>query len=96
MGDDVVLVGDQVVVRHALGEVLGPARRHRTRTCEGVEDQVRLGLEIVTSRPADPKAVAVINDMAAKLKEDHGLNDEQALERFCLVALNLNEFLFID
>ena len=31
-----------------------------------------------------------------KLKKDSGLNDEEALDRFALLALNLNEFIYLD
>jgi hypothetical protein len=30
------------------------------------------------------------------LQENHQLDAEQALDRFCLVALNLNEFIYLD
>ena len=35
-------------------------------------------------------------NMVKTLKNDHGLDDQAALQRFCLVALNMNEFIFVD
>jgi hypothetical protein len=34
----------------------------------------------------------MIND----IKKSSGISDEQALERFALLTLNLNEFVFLD
>ena len=58
--------------------------------------RIRRGLEIVTSKPANPKSVEIAEQMIKTLKNDHGLDDQNALQRFCLVALNMNEFMFID
>jgi hypothetical protein len=35
-------------------------------------------------------------DFIAALVKDHGLSTDVALEQFCLLTLNLNEFLFLD
>ncbi len=62
----------------------------------GVQAQVRRALEIATSRAATPeelaRGLAFINEM----RTVEGLPLETALERFCLLALNLNEFVFLD
>jgi len=59
-------------------------------------DQVRKGLERVTQRvPTDDevqRGVALMDQLQA---EDE-LTAEQALQYFCLVALNLNEFIYLD
>ena len=31
-----------------------------------------------------------------RLKTEHHMTDDQALKYFCLVALNLNEFIYLD
>lgn len=58
--------------------------------------RIKRGLEIVTSKPANPNSVKIAEEMVKKLKSDHGLDDQAALQRFCLVALNMNEFIFVD
>jgi hypothetical protein len=72
------------------------AARLKQDAGDDLEAQLKRGLEIVTARPADSKSLAIAREMAQKLQKDHGLNVEQVLERFCLVALNMNEFMFID
>lgn len=60
------------------------------------KEQVREAFKIALCR--EPKAsevdagVAMIND----IKKSSGISDEQALERFALLTLNLNEFVFLD
>ena len=58
--------------------------------------RIKRGLEIVTCKPANPKSLEIANRMIKTLKEEHGLDDQSALQRFCLVALNMNEFIFVD
>jgi hypothetical protein len=72
------------------------AKRLKAEAGDDLTAQMKLGLEIVTTKPVDSKALAVAQGLAVKLQGEHGLNPEQALERFCLVALNLNEFMFVD
>ncbi len=72
------------------------AERLRREAGAGPADQVRRGFELVASRPARDAEVAVALEMLKELQADHGLTADQALERFCLVALNLNEFIFLD
>ncbi|MCH2060645.1 MAG: PSD1 and planctomycete cytochrome C domain-containing protein, partial [Verrucomicrobiales bacterium] len=72
------------------------AARLKQEVGEQVEARLKRALEIVTARPADPKSLAIAGEMIQKLQKDHGLNADQALERFCLVALNMNEFMFLD
>jgi hypothetical protein len=58
--------------------------------------QVRLALFRVTQRePAD----AEINrgtELLAKLRTERGLSSDAALKYFCLLALNTNEFMYLD
>ncbi|MFP6874325.1 MAG: PSD1 and planctomycete cytochrome C domain-containing protein [Verrucomicrobiales bacterium] len=72
------------------------AARLKQDAGDDLEAQLKLALEIVTARPADPKSLAIAREMTQKLQKEHGLNAQQVLERFCLVALNMNEFMFID
>ena len=62
---------------------------------ESVSKQVGLAIELATSRPATKQdiddGVALINKF-----KDNGVDEKQALQRFCLLVLNLNEFVFLD
>jgi hypothetical protein len=48
------------------------------------------------AREADDQEVARYLELLRELQETHQLNADEALERFCLVVLNLNEFIYID
>lgn len=58
--------------------------------------QVRLALSLATSREPVPFEVNESLKLIQRLQAEHGLSTEEALNRFCLMTLNLNEFLFID
>ena len=60
------------------------------------EQQVERALALVTSRDPERSEIdaglAMIDDMEKGL----GLDPETALDRFCLLAVNLNEFIYLD
>ncbi len=59
--------------------------------------QVARGLQLVTQRPAKPAEVQRCLAMMQTFQTGPShLTPAQALERFCLVALNLNEAVFVD
>ncbi len=58
--------------------------------------QVRLALELVTSRPASASEVQRGLQLIASLRERDALSPAAALGAFCLLTLNLNEFLYLD
>ena len=62
---------------------------------ESLPDQVRRGLELCSSRPATEEEVNSGLEFISQLQKNHRLTEEKALERFCLLALNLNEFMFV-
>ena len=62
---------------------------------DDLEGQIRRGFELVTSRKASPDEVQMAMALVDKLKAE-GANDDQARQLFCLAALNLNEFLFLE
>ena len=72
------------------------ASRLRREAGADLERQVEKGLSLVMNRePSKPEVgagIAMIEDMQTSL----GLDVRSALERFCLLALNLNEFIFLD
>lgn len=59
-------------------------------------EQVRTALWRVLQRQPTDREITRGTKLIASLKTDHKLDDATALKMFCLVALNLNEFLFID
>ncbi len=71
------------------------AARLRRETTEP-EAQVRRGFELVTSRPARDGEVARGLQFLGEMKKAEGLTAEKSLDRFCLLLLNLNEFMYLD
>ncbi|QGJ69853.1 Planctomycete cytochrome C [Planctomycetales bacterium 10988] len=59
-------------------------------------DQVTWALELALSRLPSEEEVTRGVDLIERLQEEHSLSKEQALTYFCLVTLNLNEFLYLD
>lgn len=53
-------------------------------------------LERVTNRPANGEEVEQAIAFMDILQEKQGLSPDRALDRFALLALNLNEFIFLD
>lgn len=60
------------------------------------EIQVRLALRLVTARTPREEEVVQGLRFLEEMQNIEGLEAERALDRFCLLALNLNEFIFID
>jgi len=58
--------------------------------------QVTAALRRVFQRQPTEKEITRGTTLIASLKRNHKLDDRTALKMFCLVALNLNEFLFVD
>ncbi|MFK7789441.1 MAG: PSD1 and planctomycete cytochrome C domain-containing protein [Phycisphaeraceae bacterium] len=72
------------------------ATRLQKEAGPALADQIRLGLKLVLMRqPTDKEVesnVAFVKDMM----KAHGLDNDRALKLFCLVAYNLNEFIYLD
>ncbi len=58
--------------------------------------QVRRVLEVVTSRPPAANEIARGLVFLEEMESEEGLSRDRALDRFCLMAFNLNEFVFLD
>ena len=58
--------------------------------------QVGLALSRVLQRPPTGPEVARGVDLMESLRRNHRADRDRALELFCLVALNLNEFIYLD
>lgn len=72
------------------------ADRLRSGSAKSPRDQISTALEIALQRPATGDEITHCESLLTTLKSEHGLNDEQALDRLALVILNLNEFLYLD
>jgi hypothetical protein len=72
------------------------AGRLRREAGDDIARQVRLALNLATSRlPTEAEIRRGVAFIAALRKTD-GASPEAALKSFCLLALNLNEFLYLD
>jgi len=67
-----------------------------TKNAKTTPAQVTLALKRVAQR--EPKATEIQRGMAfiASAKTKHKLTEAQALKQYCLIALNLNEFIYLD
>ncbi len=72
------------------------AARLRREAGDDLTKQVGLALRLVTSRSPSREEVERGVDLIGELKTRDGLSDDAALKSFCLVALNLNEFVYLD
>lgn len=63
---------------------------------DDVTAQVRLALRRATQREPTAKDVERGVALVARMRSQHQLSAEEALRSFCLVALNLNEFIYLN
>ena len=63
---------------------------------DDLADQIRLGLKRVLSREPSEKQVQSNLAFVQNVIKEHGLEKDRALKLFCLVAYNLNEFVYLD
>lgn len=59
-------------------------------------EQISYGLSLVLQRDAKDSEVEELMSLYNDLKIDMGLSDKEALDRVALLALNLNEFVYLD
>ena len=72
------------------------AERIRKEAGEDPSKQIAHGLKLILSRiPSSEEIDAAIN-MLKDIKTSAKLSEKDALDRFALLALNLNEFLYLD
>ena len=72
------------------------AERLRKEAGADRKERVRLGLELALARQANERELEYSHEFFDAMREKHGLNEEEALDRFALLVLNLNEFIFLD
>jgi hypothetical protein len=79
-------------------------QRHATDFAERLQQevganpsaQVRRALRLALSREPTPDEVSHHLGFLEELRDDHALSAFQALRNFCVVVLNLNEFIYLD
>ena len=72
------------------------ANRLRAEAGGELWKQVELGLQLVTQRNPSPAEVDRGVKLVTSLVEEDGATWEAAMRYFCLVTLNLNEFVYLD
>ena len=72
------------------------AEHIRKQAGNTLHDQIKHGLSIVFSRSPEPKEIEAGVKMVEEVKAVGNLSDKDALDRFALLALNLNEFMYLD
>ena len=72
------------------------AQRLRAEAGSDTEACVARGWHLATGRVPRADETARGLNLIAELQEQHQPDEETALERCCLLALNLNEFVFLD
>ena len=72
------------------------AARLRREAGEDVRQQIRLGLYLVTSREPTSAEIKRGVRLVESLKAEEHATPEVALKYFCLMALNLNEMVYVD
>jgi hypothetical protein len=72
------------------------AERVRTEAGDDPEDQVARAIEITLGREATKEEITDGLDLLNQLTKEHNRDPQEALRYWCLVALNQNEFLYLD
>jgi mono/diheme cytochrome c family protein len=68
----------------------------RRKAGEDPKEQVRLALRRVTQREPSAREVERGAEFLDRMRETHRLPADAALRSFCLLALNLNEFIYLN
>ncbi|OYV83909.1 MAG: hypothetical protein B7Z73_15760, partial [Planctomycetia bacterium 21-64-5] len=72
------------------------AERLRREAGDDRAGQVRLALRLALCRPPDGPSIARGVALMEQLEKEHGLDGKRALDYYCLLVLNLNEFVYLD
>ena len=72
------------------------ANRLRTEAGKEPKKQVEHALKLVFSRSPQKDEIIAGVEMMKNMKNKFSLSQEEALDRFALLALNLNEFVYLD
>ena len=77
-------------------EAVNFAERLRSDAPDDPRRQVGLALEIALARAATASELDYGMEFVEVMMREHKLSSEEAFNRFALLALNLNEFFFVD
>ena len=72
------------------------AQRVRAEAGEASHERVRHALRLALQREPHEKTVAEGVELIGHYRERHGLGADEALKQYCLLVLNLNEFVYLD
>jgi hypothetical protein len=72
------------------------AERLASEAGDEPERQVELALRLATSREPTPDEVEANVTFLHEVQNDFGKNKQEALNTFCLMVLNMNEFVYLD
>jgi hypothetical protein len=72
------------------------AERIRKEAGDNPTKQITHGLKLILSRTPSDAEVGAALEMVAEIRTSAKLSEKDALDRFALLALNLNEFLYLD
>jgi hypothetical protein len=72
------------------------AKRVRSEAGDRPRDQVARAVKIVLGRDPDEEEISEGMKLLGRLTQEHGQEPTEALRLWCLTALNLNEFIYID
>jgi len=72
------------------------AERLQREAGEDIRKQIKRALQIAYSRPIQENEIEQCVDAVNDLMTKHNLKEKEAMTRFSLLALNLNEFLYLD
>jgi hypothetical protein len=72
------------------------AARLRKEAPDDPRRQVALALELALSRSTTAREVDYGTEFIEVMMREHKLSSDEAFNRFALLVLNLNEFMFVD
>ncbi|MCA9229567.1 MAG: PSD1 domain-containing protein [Planctomycetales bacterium] len=72
------------------------ADRVRAEAGDELEARVVRTLQLVLSRQPEQASVADSLQLIERLENEHGLERDEAFRQFCVMTLNLNEFVYVD
>jgi hypothetical protein len=78
------------------GAAVRLANRVATEVGADSRQQIARAIELALNRPADDEELVEGEMLVSRLQERHGSSPRDALEQWCLLVLNLSEFVYLD
>ena len=91
-GQALALMNSAFIQEHAAAF----AERLAREAGDEAAERVRLALRLATARAPGAERVAADVALLGELARDFGLDERAALEKYCLLTLNLNAFAYLD